>query len=244
MIGELPVRNRDLAQQAAQQRLLLRIGGGFDQSLQNSIHHAVDAADEEAGHARDMAGIAARSDVRLHTGDVCFRHPLINLLRKQQRDVDIDAFADQLLKGRNTLGSAGHLDHQVRTIHCAPQPTGIAYGSFGVMRQERRDLQADVAIALTGAVVHGPQCIGGVLNVFDREDFINARGVQVLTLLQLEQGIGVIGAAGDGLLENRGIGGNAAQPVLFDQPLELAAGDEIAANVIQPDGLPILVKVL
>ncbi len=48
----------------------------------------------------------------------------------------------------------------------------------------------------------------------------------------------VVRAAGDGFFEDRGVGGHAAKAVLVDQAAELAGGDQVAANVVEPDGLP------
>ena len=42
--------------------------------------------------------------------------------RKHQGDVDIDAFAGQLLDCRNALGGSGNLDHQIGALHRMPQP--------------------------------------------------------------------------------------------------------------------------
>ena len=45
----------------------------------------------------------------------------------------------------------------------------------------------------------------------------------------------VVGGAEDRLLEDRRVGGHAAQRVLLDEPLELAAGDQAAADLVEPD---------
>src|SRR6185312_1447887 len=53
----------------------------------------------------------------------------------------------------------------------------------------------------------------------------------------LPKGIDVIGAASDRLFEDRGIGRDASKPVFGDQPLELAAGEQAAAEIVEPDRL-------
>ena len=47
----------------------------------------------------------------------------------------------------------------------------------------------------------------------------------------------VIGAAGDGLFENRGIRRGAAKAVFSNQPSELTAREQASAQVVQPDRL-------
>ena len=66
--------------------------------LDHRIDRAVDAADEEAGHAGNLAHITAARGQFLEARNVGFGDFLVDFLRKQQRDIDVDAFADQLLE--------------------------------------------------------------------------------------------------------------------------------------------------
>ena len=189
-----------------------------------------------------MLRIAARRSVSFQSRDVALRHFLVHLLREEQRDIDVDPFADALLDGRNAFHGGRDLHHQVGAIHGFPQPARVFDGALRVFGQKRRNFQADVTVALFGAVVDRAQRVGGILNIFDGQDLVDAHGVQILALLQFEQRVGIVGAAGDGFFENGRVGGDAAQAVFVDQAFQLAARDQAAANVIQPGGLAVLAQ--
>src|SRR5262249_20945860 len=55
---------------------------------------------------------------------------------------------------------------------------------------------------------------------------------------ELRQLLGVVGRAGDRLLEDRRVRGHPPKPVLGDQPVELARPDQAAPQVVVPDALP------
>src|SRR5579871_1484444 len=182
------------------------------------------------------------SRVGLQTRDVGLRNFLIHLQSEEQRDIDVDSFADALLDSRNTFHGGWNLHHEIGTVYRFPQAARVLNGALRVLGQEGRDFQTHVAIALVGAVVDGPQRVGGVLDVLDSQDLVNRHGIQILALLQFKQGVGVIGAPGDGLLKDGGIGSHSPQAVFVDEVLQLAAGNQIAANVIEPDRLAILTQ--
>ena len=58
------------------------------------------------------------------------------------------------------------------------------------------------------------------------------------------QGLVVVGGAGDGLVEDGRVGGDAGDGELVHQALQLARFDEAAAHVVQPDALPEAVATL
>ena len=100
-----------------------------------------------------------------------------------------------------------------------------------------RHFQADVAVALLRTLVHGAEQIGCILNVADRQQFVATLGVEVGAAGERVQEILVLRRAGDGLLENRGIRSHSAQTVFGDQALQFAALQQVAADVVEPDGL-------
>ena len=65
------------------------------------------------------------------------RHLLVGVLREQQRHVDVDAFADQLLNGGNALRRRRNLDHQVVAADCrhnrraSSSVPAVSYASSG-----------------------------------------------------------------------------------------------------------------
>ncbi len=113
LVGELGICNRDLAGQGPQQALLLRIRRRVQPFCGNSIDRCIDPADEETGHAGHTPQVSSAGGKRLQPRHVRARHLFVRVLRKEQRDVDADALADQLLDRGNALWSGRDLDHQV-----------------------------------------------------------------------------------------------------------------------------------
>src|SRR6185295_15694304 len=112
-----------------------------DLLVDQAIHKAVDAADEETGYARRSADVAL---CRFQTFDERVRDRFVVLLREQQRDINIDAFADELFDGGDAGRCARNLHHQVGPIHGLPQAVRSGERGIGFARQVRRDFQADV----------------------------------------------------------------------------------------------------
>ncbi|MEY9293305.1 hypothetical protein ABH979_006379 [Bradyrhizobium ottawaense] len=73
-----------------------------------------------------MRGIAAACDVFFEAGDVGFGHLEVDRLGEQQRDVDADAVADQLLDRRQALRRRRHLHHQVLAANVLPEPARLS----------------------------------------------------------------------------------------------------------------------
>ena len=69
------------------------------------------------------------------------------------------------------------------------------------------------------------------------------RAERGLALADEPRDVGIVGRAlADRLLEDRGIGGDAGEAILFDQPFKLAIGDDVARQIVEPDGLAFLRK--
>src|SRR5581483_485586 len=90
--------------------------------------------------------------------------------------------------------------------------------------------------------VNGTEDVRGSPDVVDREVLVDLHGVVVVGALEGFQRLGVVGAPGDRLLEDRGIGGHTAEAVLVDQPLDATLVDQVAAEVVEPDGLSELLE--
>src|ERR1700692_5146980 len=125
--------------------------------------------------------------------------------------------------------------------HALPQSARLFKRAFGVMREIRRDFQTHIAIVLFCLLVNGGERGGGILNVTDGEKFITGLGIEIRAPGQRIEEILILPAS-DGFFKNRGIGGHAAEAVLVDQTLQFSARHQIAANVVEPDGLPKSVK--
>ncbi len=68
--------------------------------LNLSVHRIINPANEETGHAGDLAEIGVSGRSLFEPGNIGFRDFLIDLARKQKHDIDIDAFANQLPERR------------------------------------------------------------------------------------------------------------------------------------------------
>ena len=68
------------------------------------VHHRVDTAHEETGYTADLRRVTAILDEHGEALEVCPRHLVVAINTEQQRDVDIDAFADQLSNRRTGSG--------------------------------------------------------------------------------------------------------------------------------------------
>src|SRR5208283_940113 len=121
--------------------------------------------------------------------------------------------------------------------HTLPQPPSLVEGTVGVVREVWRYFEAYVAVALFRALVNGTEQVGRVLNIADCQQFIASLGVEFGAAGERVEKILVLRRAGNGLFENRGIRRHPAQAVFLDQALQLAALQQVAADVVEPDGL-------
>src|SRR3546814_13973602 len=96
-------------------------------------------------------------------------------------------------------------------------------GRFRIPGDMRRDLEADEAVAAFGRVIDQAQQVRGRLGVADREMFID-RGTGG------DRGV-IIGAAGDCLFEDGGLGSHAADPVYLDDRKSAGSGRRVAVRV-------------
>src|SRR5262249_6237428 len=101
------------------------------------VDQSINTADEEAGYACHLADVSASSRELLQPCDIGLSDFLVYFLRKQQRDIDVNALADQLLKCRDAFRRSRHLDHEVFSSYGLRQTAGLCEGSFGVSCQIR-----------------------------------------------------------------------------------------------------------
>ena len=138
-------------------------------------------------------------------------------------------------------GNAGrgrrHLHHQIGTLHRRPQPQRFGHRGFGIVGQVGRAFQADIAVPALRLVVDRPQHVGGGADIGDRQMLVDRGDAVVGFGLELFQRVGVFVALADRLLEDRGVRGDALQPVALDQRAQLALLDQAALQIIQPGRL-------
>ena len=212
--------------------------------LDEPIHRNVDSAHEEAGDACHPAGIAALRDQMFEAREIGFDDLFIDLLREQQRNIDVDPLADELADRRQARLGPRHFDHQVIATDRPPEPPRFDDGRLGIHRQIGRNLEADVSVPAFRCFKDRAQGVGSVLNIFDRKSLIERHDIAITVGFNRVQGRIIVGAAGDGFFENRGVGGHACQPVLLDQFLQPALGDETPRQEVEPNGLPKIMQAL
>ena len=120
LISQLRISNGDLSQDAAQQGLFRRISNSTEPGGGECVHGGIDTADEKAGDAGNFADIESAPGKLFEAVDVSLCNLLVQGLREQQRDVDVDAFADELPEGGNPLRRRRDFDHHVFAAHGLP----------------------------------------------------------------------------------------------------------------------------
>ncbi len=113
---------------------------------------------------------------------------------------------DALLDGGQAFGGAGDLDVHVGAFGRGVQFLRLRDGGRGVVQQQGRDLQRHPPVDTVGALVRGCEQIGGPAPVAQRQ--LEER-ILVGSAGRLVGGdVGIVVRAGlDGLVEDRGIGG-------------------------------------
>ena len=100
LVGLLAIRDSNFPLQALQLLLLGWVFRGLQAGIDDGIHGGIDTADEEAGNARHLAEVATVLGELFQACDVSFGYFYVDVLREQQGYIDVDAFADGLLKWR------------------------------------------------------------------------------------------------------------------------------------------------
>ena len=149
--------------------------------------------------------------------------------------------ARQLADRRDALRGRRDLHHHVRAVDSAPEPVRLASSVRPVSpaREGRTSIETKPSRA-SGLVVGRPQQVGGGLHVgddqpvedLDRRQPAGGQGRQVVVVAL---------PSGDRLLEDRRVGGHPRDPDR-DQLGQAAARDQLAADHVQPDALPQVVK--
>jgi hypothetical protein len=204
--------------------------------LQPPVRLRVDARDEEARDRGHRRGIAARLHEPLQPADVRLCDLAVPPEREDQRHVDRAAARDALLDRAEPLLRRGDLDEEVRPVDPVVEAERLLDRRLLVEGEVRVDLHRHVPVLAPVPVVDAPQRVAGVLDIAHGqvvEDLLRI----VLPLEQLLQLIVVGGAAGDRLLEDRRVRGDADDGVLLDQACERPVAEPVPRDLVDPDAL-------
>src|SRR5690606_6439006 len=157
---------------------------------------------------------------------------------EQQGDVDVDAVGNQGLDGGNPLAGGRHLDQDIGPVDPGVQLARFGHRAGGVVRQGRRDLDADHPVLAVASVVDRAQHVGGGADVLHRQMVEQLGGIPIrVAAYRFGDGVVVGVAAGDGLFEDGGVGGDPAHAVVGDQACQLAGAQHGPMDVVVPDAL-------
>jgi hypothetical protein len=123
------------------------------------VHRDVDTAHEKAGDACDLAGITTLGHEMLEARQIGLDNFLVDLLREQQRDIDVDSLADEAANRRQTGLCARHLDHQVVAADRLPEASRL-----GVHRQVGRHFEADISVTALHRLIDRAQRVRRTLD--------------------------------------------------------------------------------
>jgi hypothetical protein len=105
----------------------------------------------------------------------------------------------------------------------------------------RRDLEADEAVAPVALVVERAKHVRGVAHVLDGQGLVDLER-RLAGPGELGDGLLVVLALVDGLLEDGRVRGDAAQAVALDHPRKLAGADQAALDEVEPRTLAELLE--
>ena len=232
---EHPVRLLSVGDGGAAEQGFQVVCAGVDALLKLGVDGGVDAAEEEGSDGGDAADVAARLGQLLQPGKVRLDDLPVGGKGEDEGDVDVDPLADELPDGGHAGGRRRNLDHGVGAFEHLEEAAGLLDRGFGVVRQVGADLEGGVAVGAAGAVVEGAQEIGDHANVVDGQRLVGLVD-GCAPVGERAESVVVVGAAGDGLLENGGVRGEPGDAGV-DETRQVAGDDEAAPHIVVPDGL-------
>ena len=138
-----------------------------NQTVEQVVDGGIDPAHEERRDRRYRRKVSATFIQPLQPGDIGIDDSTVRFEREYQRDVDVDALADQRLDGRYALRRRGHLYHDVGPVDVGEQASRLVNRALGIVRETGTDLERCEPVGSAGRVEHGPEQIGRVADVRD-----------------------------------------------------------------------------
>ena len=204
-VGEFGVGNRDFAFEPAKALFLILIVNVCDLRLELLVSFDIDPADEKTRNAGDLFGVAAARDEFFEASYVSFKYLRIDLLRKQQRDIDTDALRGKCLDCWKALTRTRYFHHEVFASDAARKPQSFGESTFGISCEIWRDFKAHVPVIASRVIVNRPQHICRILNVFDGNGFIEIDRRLIVFPQKFRNCAVIFIAATNSLLKNRRI---------------------------------------
>src|SRR5262249_14013683 len=147
LVGEFSVSNGDFSTEGGQTAPFIRVIDVPNLVFNDFIDGHVDAAYEEARNTRNWPRITALLSQLLQTCQVRVPYPSVNLLRKQQSDIDIDPLGGEAPDGRQTRLGCRHLHHDVRPVYQLGKAPRFAHRGFGIHCQIWGCLDAGISVS-------------------------------------------------------------------------------------------------
>ena len=200
------------------------------------IDRRVHSRDEEAGNRCDVIHRLALGSATLKALNERFGDLLVVLNRKDHRHIYVDAPINGFFNGGQTFLSCRDLDHYILAAEALEQAIGLFNCPLRVVSQARADFQTDIPVQAIRPVIHGLQDIRGATDVVSNQRLVDVLDAQTRTD-QRTQLLIVVRRAGNRFFKNGRIRCDAAQIILIDFLLQIAADKQRAADVVIPDRL-------
>ena len=223
LVGEPSIRDSELPLEVA-----------ATDGLEPLVGLAVDTGDEEARDRQHRAGIAPGGDEPLEAAEVGLGDGRVAPEGEDQRHVDRDPFGNAVLDRTEPRLGGRDLDVHVRAIDLLVEPRRLLEGALALVGERRVDLERDPAVDSGRALPDGVHQVTGCADVVHREGEedlgrVTGRCGHLAQLLVVEV------ALGEGLLEDRRVGGDADDRVVGHQAGELSGVEHLAGKRVDPD---------
>src|SRR6266487_1752384 len=173
LVNQASICNGGLAFKRLELLLFSAVAGSFDLVFQQLVYQGVYAADEETGNRSNMADVFAFGVTILQSREVGINYLAVGFNRKDQRNIDVDAFGQRLSNSWEPFGCSWNLDKQVGTINQLPEATHFRKRPLGIVCQVGRDFEADIAVLPIRRVVDWAQYVGNCTNVLNDQRLVN-----------------------------------------------------------------------
>ena len=200
------------------------------------INFGINARNEERSNRCNVVNGMSRRGTVFQPAEISVHHFGVTCERKNQRDIDVNTCGNCLTNGRDASLRGRNFDHQVFACHTRPQLLGLCSSAFGIVRNIRADFQTDISIAAIRFFIQWRERIARGFDIFNGKlpkDFLC---VPASPGERRERGVVIIRLR-NRVVEDGRVGCNATNIAAFDHGFEFAIFQNLALDVIVPDGL-------